>query len=505
VSRLQTIFDEAVELQGEARAALLDARCGDDAGLRAQVERMLRLDASGREGFLEAPALLRRASAPPAPGLRVGERLGRYVVRGHLGAGGTGDVYLCDDTSLARRVALKLVSAGLPGAADDRLVTEARILARLNHPHVVAVHEVGEDHGRVYLVMELVAGRTLDVWARTRPWKAVVGACLDAARGVSYAHGQGVLHRDLKPANILVGDDGRVRVVDFGLASSGAAHFDDGVVATARSDLAGTPAYMAPELFHGARASEASDLFALACTCWQVLAGALPFDRTTHDLTTLATPRIEGVPGRVFDVLRSGLAGAPAERPADVASFIDALEHAAGLRAPDPREVDRRRARALFGMSAAIMPLFFLALSRPTPIVPRARMFAWPVVVIAVTLAALWRLRDGLWRYPFTRTILRFVLVSQTNTLVTHIALTLAGVKPGPIFVADNVNLMGAALYYTVIVDRRFAWVVPLLAALAILSSLTLVHSHALVLAQGILVLLTLGFDSWRSASGRTG
>ena len=134
-----------------------------------------------------------------------------------------GEVYAAFDPELDRRVALKLLhTAGGSERARRRLVREARALARLSHPNVVQVHDVGEHHGDVFVAMELVEGQSLEDWCRSEPrpsFQAVLAAYLDAARGLAAAHDKGLVHRDVKPANILRGDDGRVRVADFGLAA----------------------------------------------------------------------------------------------------------------------------------------------------------------------------------------------------------------------------------------------------------------------------------------------
>ena len=149
--------------------------------------------------------------------------IGRYRIEGPLGAGGVGLVFAAFDPVLGRRVAVKLLRSDRPGmaAAGDRLREEAQAMARLAHPNVVTVYDVGEHEGGVYIAMELVEGLSLRDWlAETaRPWREVLGAYFQAGRGLAAAHDAGLVHRDFTPANVLMGRDGRVRVVDFGLAS----------------------------------------------------------------------------------------------------------------------------------------------------------------------------------------------------------------------------------------------------------------------------------------------
>ena len=258
------------------------------------------------------------AAAPTDAGLDAdqhllvrGTSIGRYLVLSLLGRGGMGRVYAAYDPQLDRRVALKLLhTTGGSEGARRRLAREARALGKLSHPNVVQVHDVGEHRGDVFVAMELVEGQSLDAWCRGTPkpaWQEVLTAYLDAARGLAAAHAKGLVHRDVKPANILRGNDGRVRVADFGLAAgqegqtrsasdpapraasdvlddeaavsetlpasmSPAAAPDERLTATGA--VLGTPLFMAPEQHEGLRATEASDQYSL-CAALHHGAGAL--------------------------------------------------------------------------------------------------------------------------------------------------------------------------------------------------------------------------------------
>jgi len=158
-------------------------------------------------------------------------QIGRYRVEGRLGAGGVGVVYAAHDPELSRRVAVKLLRPDRlgadPAAAGQRLREEAQSMARLAHPNVATVFDVGEHEGGMYIAMELIEGSSLRDWLTdtARPWQEVLSMYFQAGRGLAAAHDVGMIHRDFKPANVLVGRDGRARVVDFGLASSGAVAF----------------------------------------------------------------------------------------------------------------------------------------------------------------------------------------------------------------------------------------------------------------------------------------
>ncbi len=288
-----------------------------------------------------------------------GAVVGRFLVLETLGAGGMGVVYAAYDPELDRKVALKLLSPGVGGAdsgSQTRLVREAQALAKLSHPNVVAVHDVGMHGEGVWIAMEFVAGQTLTAWAKERPrrWSEVLALLADVARGVAAAHGTGLVHRDLKPDNVMLGRDGRVRVMDFGLAHgrsvtmteselattlvSGAnAPPDLGVLAlrlTAAGSVQGTPAYMAPEQWEGQEAQTVTDQFGWSVMAWELLYGERPFAGETRMALAAAVvsgqrrspPRGRGVPGWLRRVVERGLAIDPARRWPTMAALLSALE-----------------------------------------------------------------------------------------------------------------------------------------------------------------------------------
>jgi|JI10StandDraft_1071094.scaffolds.fasta_scaffold04989_12 tetratricopeptide (TPR) repeat protein len=288
-----------------------------------------------------------------------GAVVGRFLVLETLGAGGMGVVYAAYDPELDRKVALKLLSPGVGGAdsgSQTRLVREAQALAKLSHPNVVAVHDVGMHGEGVWIAMEFVAGQTLTAWAKERPrrWSEVLALLADVARGVAAAHGTGLVHRDLKPDNVMLGRDGRVRVMDFGLAHgrsvtmteselattlvSGAnAPPDLGVLAlrlTAAGAVQGTPAYMAPEQWEGQEAQTVTDQFGWSVMAWELLYGERPFAGETRMALAAAVvsgqrrspPRGRGVPGWLRRVVERGLAIDPARRWPTMAALLSALE-----------------------------------------------------------------------------------------------------------------------------------------------------------------------------------
>jgi len=345
-------------------------------------------------------------SSPPAEEFAErprGALLGRYIVVDRLGVGGMGVVYTAFDPELDRKVAIKLLQhRGKGSMGPARLLREAKAMARLSHPGVITVHDVGLVDDQVFIAMELVEGGTLREWvaAEKRSWREVVSVFIKAGEGLAAAHDAGLVHRDFKPDNVLVGDDGRVRVLDFGLAQAvddNASSADSGqgklhgapasapsssnlLRSAGISELAhtesglsqdgaiiGTPAYMAPEQHLGAEVDARSDIFAFCIALWEALYDQHPYAAESrlsmvYALTKgelQAPPSDRRIPRWLHALVVRGLRPKPEDRPPNMRALLDAL-----------RRGRRRRKQMIWTATVILLLLIsatmtWVALSKP--------------------------------------------------------------------------------------------------------------------------------------------
>ena len=374
--RLEQIFTEAVEHPADARTDFVERACASDIAMRQEIQ--LLLSAAEQSGdFLGAPALEVFARQIVREGWTVqpGDRIASYTVAGRLGVGAMGEVWRARDERLARDVAIKLL---LPHPSNvERMRAgeqEARTAGTLNHPNVLTVYDVGEYGGAPFLVTEYLEGESLR--ARLGGGVLAIDAALDVAvqvaRGLGAAHQRGIVHRDLKPENIFLARDGRVKILDFGLALlvEGAATAQTAEVssATARSLVAGTVGYMAPEQVHGDDIDQRADIFALGAVLYEMLAGRSPFKgstpRETLDASLTIEPRLlsQAAPGTssaVAHIVHRCLAKSPADRFATVGDLAAALE--AETRAA--KSAPKRTLRALVRQPTARVALVLIVLA----------------------------------------------------------------------------------------------------------------------------------------------
>jgi eukaryotic-like serine/threonine-protein kinase len=296
--------------------------------------------------------------------LQPGSRVGRYQILGAVGRGGMGEVYAAYHPDLDRRIALKVVQGlgGDTGERRARLLREARAIARLSHPNVVTVHDAGTFGDRVFIAMEFVDGMTVDNWLRAVPrtWQQIVDVFIAAGRGLAAAHAAGVIHRDFKPQNVMIGRDGAVRVMDFGLARLAQDDTADdrtldesGSAPTVRIDTVtktgafiGTPAYMSPEQSRRETSDARSDQFSFCVALHEALYGTRP-SATTRDA---GSPTVEPskspsrgttAPNWLRAILRRGTSQEKEKRYPSMNALLLALER------------DRTRVRRRVSMLAA--------------------------------------------------------------------------------------------------------------------------------------------------------
>ena len=294
----------------------------------------------------------------------VGARLGRFVVVGELGRGGMGVVLAAYDPELDRKVAIKVLAPDARGGrrGRERMMREARALAKLAHPNVLAIHDVGAVGDDVFIATEFAAGGTLRAWCATpRTWREVRDAFVQAGRGLDAAHQAGLVHRDFKPENVLLTGAGRVCVADFGLVGHDDGAAGDGDDASASGSLTrtgavlGTPAYMAPEQHAGDAVGPAADQFAFCAALWEALYGVRAFAGSSAvELAeavlagrVVAPPAARDVPAWLHAAVRRGLQTAPADRWPSMGALLAALE-------AEPGRPGRRRA-LVAGATAAVL------------------------------------------------------------------------------------------------------------------------------------------------------
>ncbi|MFN0112193.1 MAG: serine/threonine-protein kinase PknK [Blastocatellia bacterium] len=364
------------------RADFLAQACGVDEELRREVESLLAAhDQAG--SFIVGNAVedhAKRIASPsdqalaeedatamlPNPLSNSSQRkINQYRILSLLGKGGMGEVWLAEDTRLKRKVALKLLPAEFTNDADRlrRFEQEALAISALNHPNIITIHEIGESEAGRFIVMELVAGRTLRAMAAENiPLDSLIAWGSQLAKALDVAHAAGITHRDIKPDNIMVRDDGYVKVLDFGLARLDASRDQfaeaDPLAGTKSGVLLGTVKYMSPEQARGEKVTSATDIFALGVLFYELATGTHPFNSATllgtlQQITT-ETPRPPaqlnpGLPAAIDDLIQRMLAKNASARPS-AAQLESAL-----------REIERQQNSGTAGSGALLPPVLLSA------------------------------------------------------------------------------------------------------------------------------------------------
>ncbi|MDX2044080.1 MAG: protein kinase [Acidobacteriota bacterium] len=304
--KIDELLDAALDLPSERHAAYLDEVCEGDEELRRELSSLLAAHEKAGS-FIETTPAEGISTVFSERGLDqtqtlVGRTLGHYEIVALIGSGGMGEVYKAHDSRLDRDVAIKVLPQHLSSHPDalSRFEREAKAVAALSHPNILAIHDFGHEGGMAYLVMELLEGESL----RQRMahsilnWRESVKICASVAEGLAAAHAKGIIHRDIKPENVFLTNDGLVKILDFGIArvkkavvSHAETLISQGLNETKPGTLMGTIGYMSPEQVRGERADAPSDIFSLGCVMLEMLIGERPFARKSNAETMAAILR----------------------------------------------------------------------------------------------------------------------------------------------------------------------------------------------------------------------
>ncbi len=340
--QIRDVLEKALELPPSERSAFLNRACSSDDSLRREVETLLASSDEVRSTFLQSTT--QPITLPP------GTKLGEYEVKSLLGAGGMGEVYRARDSRLGRDVAIKVLPAFLSADSDRlrRFEQEARAAAALNHPNILAVFQMGTYQGAPYLVSELLEGETLreQVKRGRLSIRKAIDYGVQIARGLAAAHEKGIIHRDLKPENLFVTKDGRVKILDFGLAKLTQPGSQDSADTLTKGTEAGvvmgTVGYMAPEQVRGQSADHRADIFAFGAILYEMLAGKRAFQKPTSADTMAAilnedppgiSQVVTNIPPALQRVVHRCLEKNPEQRfqsASDLAFALDALSESGG-------------------------------------------------------------------------------------------------------------------------------------------------------------------------------
>ena len=348
--QVKVVLYDALELPPQRRPQFLDEACSSDDPLRKEVESLLSLDDEARTSFLE--------SAQYRVMLPAGTRLRDYEVQSLVGIGGMGEVYRAHDPRLGRDVAIKVLPSAFASDPDRlrRFEQEARATAALNHPNILAIFDVGAAGEAIpYVVSELLEGETVRECLNRGPLSArqTVDLALQLASGLAAAHKKGIIHRDLKPENLFLTTEGRLKILDFGLAKlargRGSSAFDAPTLPqeTEAGIVLGTAGYMSPEQVRGIAVDHRADIFAFGAILYEMLAGKRAFRKPTSAETMTAilnedppaiSQIVPGIPPALSAIVQRCLEKNPQQRFQSVPDLLSALESLSGLAGVAPSD-----------------------------------------------------------------------------------------------------------------------------------------------------------------------
>ncbi len=425
----------------------------------------------GSVGSKTADELPSEGGAPTVP--MVGgsaSRVGRYQILEKIGMGGMGIVFAAYDERLDRKVALKVLQSRHVDWVQNQVFREARAAARVSHPNVVPIYEVNRANGIIHLSMEFVDGPTLSRWQTEpgRTWRDKIAMYLQAGRGLEAAHAANVIHLDFKPENVLIGKDGRPRVVDFGLASVATVDAqEDSPSAEPKQaahlrKIAGTPGYMSPEQCRGEAVSHRSDQWSFCAALYQALYGHLPYDgRMVLDFSenlrknALRPPPSDTVvPEEIKGVLLRGLQLDPEQRFLSMTELLSALEreHQEDI---DSGGIARKRFTVLFFVVATSLLVLFLIRRWDRPITHREAIGTSIVVLLVALLGGAWRRRTLLAHKVHGHAWLVIFAVLVQNFFLRVLA-TVQGIPMAQMAPFEMVVFAGTFTLGLLIVIKRF-------------------------------------------------
>lgn len=416
--------------------------------------------------------------------------IGRFLLLRKLGEGGMGEVYLGYDEKLDRKVAIKILLAGsAPEESQRRTLREAQALARLSHPNVVAIYEVGQVDGDVFVVMEHIDGQTLLDWQDepSRTVEEILQAYILAGRGLAAVHATGMIHRDFKPHNAMIDKQGRVRILDFGLAhargstiiKTGEELGSNALMSqlTADGTIAGTPAYMSPEQFMGSDLDARSDQFSFCVALYQALYKQLPAAPNAQNkfkIPALATafappPERVDIPSQISAAIMRGLSRESSQRFPDMNELLTQLEFA-----PRTDPTGQARQRILYGVFLFVtmgawmmMPEEFYTRQN----IPRTALLM-VMTVASVGSAGAYIFRKTLLRNPFHRDRIMLLLVMGAAIFGNRVVGVFHGEPPENVAIRDLFcTWLGTALGTCYLTPRVLSlWLTFILATLGVVA-----------------------------------